>query len=274
MPNQMATVNAATPFQKEGKPSEHGRRDTEWPRVSPPLLAVLNALLLALVVVEVWPQFAGDGPTWGTRGTWGVQQPIEALLGSPGVARGHHDGNSSATQAPSHAADRPSNAALAPFYAALEQDICWSSEPVVTSSIRRPAAAAVAATGEAAEAAAAAEATGGVVVGGRGCSRCMRGEQCSFHVWVRPPAFWVLPPVANASSERENSGEGGSGAEGESSSGSSGGSGGIESSWWKKDVTLSLLGPALGHGEVQCLDPPSCSHLLASYRLWDAGTYR
>ncbi|CAI5458284.1 unnamed protein product [Closterium sp. Yama58-4] len=260
---------AATPFQKGGKLSENGKSVLEWPRVSPPLLAVLNALLLALVVVEVWPQFAGDGPTWGTRGTWGVQQPIEALLGSPGVARGHHDGNSSATRAPSHAADRPSNAAHAPFYASLEQEICWSSEPVVTSSIRPAAAAAVvaAATGEAAEAAAA---TGGVVVGGRGCRRCVRGEQCSFHVWVQPPAHWVLPPVDNASSERETSGEGGNSGEGESSSSSSGG---MEPSWWKKDVTLSLLGPALGHGEVQCLDPPACSHLRISYRLWDVGTY-
>ncbi|CAI5492124.1 unnamed protein product, partial [Closterium sp. Naga37s-1] len=251
-------TNAATPFQKGGKLSENGRGVLEWPRVSPPLLALLNALLLALVVVEVWPQFAGDGPTWGTRGTWGVQQPIEALLGSPGVARGRNDANS-ATRAPSHAADRPSNAAHAPSYAALEQDICWSSEPVVTSSIRPQAA-----TGEAAAAAT----TGGVVVDGRGCSRCVRGEQCSFHVWVRPPARWVLPPVAPASSEQENGAEGGNKGEGESSSGSS-----MEPSWWKKDVTLSLLGPALGHGEVQCLDPPACSHLRISYRLWDAGTY-
>ncbi|CAI5950536.1 unnamed protein product [Closterium sp. NIES-64] len=132
-------------------------------------------------------------------------------------------------------------------------------EPVVTSSIRPQAA-----TGEAA----AATTTGGVVVDGRGCSRCVRGEQCSFHVWVRPPARWVLPPVAPASSEQENGAEGGNKGEGESSSGSS-----MEPSWWKKDVTLSLLGPALGHGEVQCLDPPACSHLRISYRLWDAGTY-
>ncbi|CAI5476276.1 unnamed protein product, partial [Closterium sp. Yama58-4] len=167
----------------------------------------------------------------------------------------------SATRAPSQAAGRP--------FHAREQDICWSSEPVVTSSIRPPPAAAVAATGEAAEAAAAAAAagTGGVVVGGRGCSRCVRGEQCSFHVWVRPPAHWVLPPVAPASSERENGGEGGNGGEAESSGGS------VERRWWKKDVTLSLLGPALGHGEVQCLDPPACSQLLVSYRLWDVGTY-
>ncbi|CAI5512090.1 unnamed protein product [Closterium sp. Naga37s-1] len=170
-----------------------------------------------------------------------------------------HSIGSSATRAPSHAADRPSNAAHAPSYAALEQDICWSSEPVVTSSIRPQAA-----TGEAAAAAT----TGGVVVDGRGCSRCVRGEQCSFHVWVRPPARWVLPPVAPASSEQENGAERGNKGEGESSSGSS-----MEPSWWKKDVTLSLLGPALGHGEVQCLDPPACSHLRISYRLWDAGTY-
>ncbi|CAI5989061.1 unnamed protein product [Closterium sp. NIES-64] len=346
---------AATPFQKGGKLSENGRGVLEWPRVSPPLLALLNALLLALVVVEVWPQFAGDGPTWGTRGTWGVQQPIEALLGSPGVARGRNDANSphpspmcafcphfspmcAFRPIPSpwcafrpclpHVRIPPPSLpyvripppslphVLIPPPSLLRVRIPPPSlphvripppslplvripppslphvripppsfplvriptpslphvripppsfshvriqEPVVTSSIRPQAA-----TGEAA----AATTTGGVVVDGRGCSRCVRGEQCSFHVWVRPPARWVLPPVAPASSEQENGAEGGNKGEGESSSGSS-----MEPSWWKKDVTLSLLGPALGHGEVQCLDPPACSHLRISYRLWDAGTY-
>ncbi|CAI5941276.1 unnamed protein product [Closterium sp. NIES-65] len=86
---------------------------------------------------------------------------------------------------------------------------------------------------------------------------------------LRPSPAPVLRAPSSASiSEQENGAEGGNKGEGESSSGSS-----MEPSWWKKDVTLSLLGPALGHGEVQCLDPPACSHLRISYRLWDAGTY-
>ncbi|CAI5935865.1 unnamed protein product [Closterium sp. NIES-65] len=86
---------------------------------------------------------------------------------------------------------------------------------------------------------------------------------------LRPSPAPVLRAPSSASiSEQENGAEGGNKGEGESSSGSS-----MEASWWKKDVTLSLLGPALGHGEVQCLDPPACSHLRISYRLWDAGTY-
>ncbi|CAI5947529.1 unnamed protein product [Closterium sp. NIES-65] len=45
-------------------------------------------------------------------------------------------------------------------------------------------------------------------------------------------------------------------------------------SWWKKDMTLILKGPALSHGDVRCLDPPACSQLDLTYRLWDVGQYK
>ncbi|CAI5529505.1 unnamed protein product [Closterium sp. Naga37s-1] len=83
----------------------------------------------------------------------------------------------------------------------------------------------------------------GVVVGGRGCARCVRGRECGMRVWINAPATWVqIYPNA---------------------------------SWWKKDMTLILKGPALSHGDVRCLDPPACSQLDLTYRLWDLTlTYR
>ncbi|CAI7927000.1 unnamed protein product, partial [Closterium sp. NIES-54] len=82
----------------------------------------------------------------------------------------------------------------------------------------------------------------GVVVGGRGCARCVRGRECGMRVWINAPATWVqIYPNA---------------------------------SWWKKDMTLILKGPALSHGDVRCLDPPACSQLDLTYRLWDVGQYR
>ncbi|CAI6003839.1 unnamed protein product [Closterium sp. NIES-64] len=82
----------------------------------------------------------------------------------------------------------------------------------------------------------------GVVVGGRGCARCVRGRDCGMRVWINAPATWVqIYPNA---------------------------------SWWKKDMTLILKGPALSHGDVRCLDPPACSQLDLTYRLWDVGQYK
>ncbi|GJP45066.1 hypothetical protein CLOM_g4462 [Closterium sp. NIES-68] len=174
------------------------------------------------------PRLTGDGPTWGTRSAWGLQQPIEALLSSPGSSirsKGHHGSSSGASRAASDGAQSPSDAALGPSDAALYH-ICWSSEPLVNSST--PAAAAE-----------------GVVVSGRGCSdeAGSEGHESS-------------GSSDNSSSSTFTSSSGNDSSSSSSSSSSS------KHSWWKKDVTLSLQGPALGYGEVQCLDPPACSHSL------------
>ncbi|GJP43613.1 hypothetical protein CLOM_g3053 [Closterium sp. NIES-68] len=249
----------------DGQSAENGRGFVKSKRLGRPSLLVLNVLLLALVVVEVWPLFTRDDQT-------------EALLSSPNspgsqassgwslLGKGHGD----ASRVPFTA----SVAAEALFNATLAHT-CWSSEPISTTTSSSN-------TTEAAAAAPAAVAAGGVVVAGRGCSECVRGEQCSMHVWVRPPAEWVLPFDGSNSSTT---------ATASSSSSMLGGlmavtqwavpwGGSVPSSmigrysWWKKDLTLSLEGPALGYGEVQCVDPPACSHFLVSYRLWDVGVYR
>ncbi|CAI5995813.1 unnamed protein product [Closterium sp. NIES-65] len=129
-------------------------------------------------------------------------------------------------------------------------------------------AATAAVPSEAAAAPAAAAAAGrGVVVGGRGCSGCVQGVECSIHVWVMPPAYWVSPLATNRSDADSN------GNNRDTASSSNNSSSNDESSWLKDDLTLTLKGPALGSGDVQCTDPPSCSHFLISYRLWDVGDY-
>ncbi|GJP43616.1 hypothetical protein CLOM_g3056 [Closterium sp. NIES-68] len=227
-------------------------------------LLVLNVLLLALVAVEVWRCFTRDDQTESSP-----------LLVAPRKQTGWSlVGDGSRVPSTGSGALGAPVAAEALFNATLAHT-CWSSEPIstTTSSSNTTAAAA---------AAPAAVAAGGVVVAGRGCSECVRGEQCSMHVWVRPPAEWVLPFDGSNSSTT---------ATASSSSSMLAGlmavtqwavpwGGSVPSSmigrysWWKKDLTLSLEGPALGYGEVQCVDPPACSHFLVSYRLWDVGVYR
>ncbi|CAI7736363.1 unnamed protein product [Closterium sp. NIES-54] len=147
------------------------------------------------------------------------------------------------------------------------QHVCWSSDALVNRTTR------------------AAKGGGGVVVGGRGCSGCVQGEQCSIHVWVLPPAYWFAPLATNQSdgaSKGDNSSEGEAGSKRSNSdssgtngsSNSSDSSSSYDSSWLKNEFTLTLEGPALGSGDVQCVDPPACSHYLISYRLWDVGEYR
>ncbi|CAI5515732.1 unnamed protein product [Closterium sp. Naga37s-1] len=84
----------------------------------------------------------------------------------------------------------------------------------------------------------------GVTIHGRGCSTCIRGQRCSFRLSVRAPARW---------------------AEGVLHAGKRG--------WWKRDVTVTMRGPAMGAGNVRCLDPPRCREMRVTYRLWDGGEY-
>ncbi|GJP44518.1 hypothetical protein CLOM_g3906 [Closterium sp. NIES-68] len=83
----------------------------------------------------------------------------------------------------------------------------------------------------------------GVVIHGAGCATCLRGQRCSFRVSVRAPARWAQV----LDTEKE--------------------------SWWKRDLTLTLRGAALAHGDIRCLDPPHCTELRVSYRVWDIGEY-
>ncbi|CAI5505827.1 unnamed protein product, partial [Closterium sp. Naga37s-1] len=144
------------------------------------------------------------------------------------------------------------------------QHVCWSSDALVNRTTQ------------------AAKGGGGVVVGGRGCSGCVQGEECSIHVWVMPPAYWFAPLATNQSdgaSKGDISSEGEAGSkrsnsDSSSSNDSSVSSSSNESGWLKNEFTLTLEGPALGSGDVQCVDPPACSHYLISYRLWDVGDYR
>ncbi|CAI5508542.1 unnamed protein product [Closterium sp. Naga37s-1] len=84
----------------------------------------------------------------------------------------------------------------------------------------------------------------GVTIHGRGCATCIRGQRCSFRLSVRAPARW---------------------AEGVLHAGKRG--------WWKRDVTVTMRGPAMGAGDVRCLDPPRCREMRVTYRLWDGGEY-
>ncbi|CAI7771249.1 unnamed protein product, partial [Closterium sp. NIES-54] len=81
----------------------------------------------------------------------------------------------------------------------------------------------------------------GVVIHGPGCATCLRGQRCSFRVSVRVPAHWAHVLKAE--------------------------------SWWKRDLTLTLRGSALAHGDIRCLDPPHCTEFRVSYRVWDLGNY-
>ncbi|CAI5532981.1 unnamed protein product [Closterium sp. Naga37s-1] len=176
------------------------------------------------------------------------------------------------------------------------QHVCWSSSDALVTRTTPGGAAAPSEAAAAPAAAAAAAAGRGVVVGGRGCSGCVQGEECSIHVWVMPPAYWVSPLGTNRSdggsmggnsnssndnssnSSNDNSSNSSNDSSSSSSSSSSSNessssSSSSESSWLKNDLTLILEGPALGNGDVQCLDRPACSHYLISYRLWDVGTY-
>ncbi|CAI5496205.1 unnamed protein product, partial [Closterium sp. Naga37s-1] len=86
----------------------------------------------------------------------------------------------------------------------------------------------------------------GVVIHGRGCSECLRGQRCSFLVSIRAPAHWIAPEQTDKGSKH---------------------------TWWQRDLSLLLRGPALAHGDVRCLDPPGCLELSVSYRVWDIGEY-
>ncbi|CAI7744179.1 unnamed protein product [Closterium sp. NIES-53] len=90
------------------------------------------------------------------------------------------------------------------------------------------------------------ESPSGVIIHGSGCSACLRGQRCSFLVSIRPPAHWIAPEQADKGSKH---------------------------TWWQRDLSLLLRGPALAHGDVRCLDPPSCTELSVSYRVWDIGEY-
>ncbi|CAI6006796.1 unnamed protein product [Closterium sp. NIES-65] len=86
----------------------------------------------------------------------------------------------------------------------------------------------------------------GVVIHGPGCSACLRGQRCSFLVSIRAPAHWIAPEQADKGSKH---------------------------TWWQRDLSLLLRGPALAHGDVRCLDPPHCLELSVAYRVWDIGEY-
>ncbi|GJP43540.1 hypothetical protein CLOM_g2989 [Closterium sp. NIES-68] len=84
----------------------------------------------------------------------------------------------------------------------------------------------------------------GVTIHGRDCTSCRRGELCAFRVSVRAPAHWA-EEVLQARKR----------------------------SWWKRELTVTMRGPALGAGDVRCLDPPRCREMSVAYRLWDVGEY-
>ncbi|CAI5968761.1 unnamed protein product [Closterium sp. NIES-64] len=76
-------------------------------------------------------------------------------------------------------------------------------------------------------------------------------EQCSIHVWVTPPAHWFVPLASDESGRGINANNS---SQGEANS-SSNRRTSHNSTWLKNDLTLILEGPALGNGDVQCVDP-------------------
>ncbi|CAI5464183.1 unnamed protein product [Closterium sp. Yama58-4] len=84
----------------------------------------------------------------------------------------------------------------------------------------------------------------GVTIHGRGCGACVRGQRCSFRLSVRAPARWDKGVLLRR-----------------------------KRGWWKRDVTVTMRGPAMGAGDVRCLDPPRCREMRVTYRLWDGGEY-
>eukprot|EP00897_Mesotaenium_endlicherianum_P005192 jgi/Mesen1/4700/ME000241S03738 len=84
----------------------------------------------------------------------------------------------------------------------------------------------------------------GVTIYGDGCSVCHVGASCSFTIRVLPPARWAL----NASEY----------------------STGVP---FKKELMVTLQGPALAHGYVTP-DPLSRAASSVTFRTWDAGVYR
>ncbi|CAI5528619.1 unnamed protein product [Closterium sp. Naga37s-1] len=84
----------------------------------------------------------------------------------------------------------------------------------------------------------------GVTIHGRGCATCIRGQRCSFRLSVRAPAQWAEGVLQTT-----------------------------KRGWWKRDVTVTMRGAAMGAGDVRCLDPPHCREMRVTYRLWDGGEY-
>ncbi|GJP53826.1 hypothetical protein CLOM_g12959 [Closterium sp. NIES-68] len=205
-----------------------------WLRYS---LIAINACLVILVIIESSP-FCVRPPGGGAGG---LPEPASAKSwGSVARMRGLRQALPLLGLGSGEAARVDSGGSGGFPGGATEERICWTSSGDYSSP-------------------------SGVVVHGPGCASCLRGQRCSFLVSISPPAHWIEPGQADRA-QQDGQADGGN-------SSSSSGSSSSKHTWWQKDLTLLLRGPALAHGDVRCLDPPSCLDLSVSYRVWDIGEY-
>ncbi|CAI5995825.1 unnamed protein product [Closterium sp. NIES-65] len=270
------------PFSLSCMLSTHSSPPSPSPKCFPPTSAPLPPLQNAFPPTSALGQFSpfamlSTASFAAFTFSWFMLVVSEALLAVQAAHRGHPPvrlnttsaGRQVLSRAPSAASPTRSSSLCAIRVHLKETSLLPLGQPRVLHDRTTPGGGG----GAAAAAAAAPEAEGagggGVVVGGRGCSGCVQGEQCSIHVWVTPPAHWFVPLASDESGRGINANNS---SQGEANS-SSNRRTSHNSTWLKNDLTLILEGPASGNGDVQCVDPPACSHFFISYRLWDVGDY-